>query len=120
MQTASQTAEEAIVAETFLVDYARENGTAVVRFIGELDMADAERAVEAGIAALAGRNGDRSPLVIDVSELTFCDSTGLHALLTIRDKAQAGGRAVVLRKPSAMLLRLLDLTDLRSVFIFEG
>jgi anti-sigma B factor antagonist len=111
--------EEVIVAETFLVDYATENGTTVVRFIGELDMEDARRAEEAGIAALSRLDSDRSPLVIDVSELAFCDSSGLHALLAIRNEAEAAGHPVTLRRPSAILRRTLELTDLCRAFALD-
>jgi anti-anti-sigma factor len=109
------------VAETFLVDYARENSTAVVRFIGELDMAAASRAEEAGIAALSKLSADEhSPLVIDVSELTFCDTSGLKAMLAIRAEADRVGRSVTLRRPSAMLRRTLEITDLCRTFALDG
>jgi anti-sigma B factor antagonist len=110
----------AIVVETFRVDHATENGTALVRFIGELDLSAADRAEKAAIAALSGLNGGGSPLVIDVSELTFCDSCGLRALLAIRTRAENAGRSVTLRRPSDALLRTLEITDLRSLFLIDG
>jgi anti-anti-sigma factor len=110
---------EVIVAETFFADYARDNGTVVVRFIGELDIAGANRAEEVGTAALSELDGETTPLVIDVSELTFCDSSGLQAMMRIRASAEVLGRQVTLRKPSAMLRRTLELTDLRGLFVFD-
>jgi anti-anti-sigma factor len=112
--------EEVVVAEGFLVDYARENGTAIVRFIGELDMAEASRAEQAGIAALSGLNGDGSPLVIDMSELAFCDSSGIAALLAIRKRAAVGGHRVTLRRPSARIRRTLELAGTYALFEVHG
>jgi len=107
------------VAGSFLVDYGRENGSSVVRFIGELDMAVADRAEDAGVAALSGLDDDGSALVIDVSELVFCDSSGLRALLAVRQKAAAAGHRLTLRRPSDTLRRLLLLTDIRREFDFD-
>ena len=109
----------AVVAETFLVDYAGLNGTAVVRFAGELDLCGASRAKEAGLAALSRVASDGSPLIIDLSDLVFCDSRGLHALVDIRQRANASGHAVVLRRPNAMLQRMLALTDLEDLFTID-
>ena len=107
------------MAETFLVDYAGMNATAVVRFAGELDLCGASRAKEAGLAALSGLAPDGSPLVIDLSGLTFCDSRGLHALVDIREQAGANGHAVVLRQPNDMLRRMLALTNLDDLFTID-
>jgi anti-sigma B factor antagonist len=100
------------VAETLLVDYAGENDTALVRFIGELDLCGAERAKEAGLAALSKLDSDGSPLIIDLSELTFCDSRGLQALVDIEAQARAHGHVVVLRRPQRAMRRLFTLLGL--------
>jgi anti-sigma B factor antagonist len=107
------------VAETFLVDHARENGSAVVRFIGELDLSGAAHAKEAGIAAVSALDSDGSTLIIDLSELAFCDSSGLHALVAIRDQAEATNHVVVLRRPQRLLRRVLQLTGLDESFTID-
>ena len=56
------------MAETFLFDTAGDSGTTTLRFCGELDVASAPRAKEAGIDALAKLNGDGASLVIDLAE----------------------------------------------------
>ncbi len=108
------------MAETFLVDHAKENGSAVVRFVGELDLTDAARAKEAGLAAVSALDSDGSALIIDVSELSFCDSSGLHALEAIREQANATDHVVVLRRPQRLLRRVLHLTGLDESFTIEG
>jgi anti-anti-sigma factor len=111
---------EVIVAETFHVDYANEDGTPVVRFIGELDMAVAPDAEQVGLAALWELNGDGSALVIDMTELAYCDSSGIRALLAIHKAAAASGHGVTLRNPSAIVRRVLALTGVCEVFALDG
>lgn len=107
------------MAEDFLVDDGREDGSGVVRFIGELDLASAREAKDAGLAALSALNGNGAPLILDVSELTFCDSSGVHALYAIRAQAEASGHSVTLRRPHPVVRRVLELTDTLSLFVVE-
>jgi anti-sigma B factor antagonist len=107
------------VAETLLVDHGRENGSIVVRLIGELDLAGAPRVKQAGLAALSALNGDGSPLIVDVSELAFCDSSGLSALYAIRAQAAASGHSVMLRRPQHALRVVLEVTGMLSLFVIE-
>ncbi len=56
---------------------AKPNGTCVILEVsGELDMCNAPLLA----AELASRDGANPCLVIDLSEVTFIDSTGLHTL----------------------------------------
>ena len=50
-----------------------------VRLIGELDMATVTRLKEA--LETVSRNG---PVTLDMAELTFIDSSGLHAIMRLR------------------------------------
>ncbi|MEU8137023.1 STAS domain-containing protein [Streptodolium elevatio] len=51
-----------------------------------------------------------SAIDVDLSDVTFCDSSGLHAFLDIsRDAAKAGGY-LRLHSPSPIVVRLLTLT----------
>lgn len=56
---------------------------------------------------------------IDVAGVTFIDSSGLGALISIRNVANRSGGAVVLVHPSAALLRTFELGGLRGVFEFS-
>ena len=107
------------MAETFLAEYTTDNGIAVVRFVGELDMSNSSNAEEAGLAALTRLDDDGSPIIFDVSELAFCDSSGLRALLAIAAKVASSGRQVTLHRPTSTLRRMLELTDVRHLFIFD-
>jgi anti-anti-sigma factor len=72
---------------------------------GEIDLGNADRFA----AAVLGARADRAGVVLDVSALTFIDSTGIRALVTI---AKASHCEVVLlgaRSNVAKALRLVGL-----------
>jgi anti-anti-sigma factor len=55
-------------------------------------------------------------LVLELSGLAFCDSSGITALLAARQQALAAGADVVLAAAPANLLRVLTLVGLDQVF----
>lgn len=80
----------------------------VVPLRGELDVATADRAADRALAlAVPG-----SLLVLDLSRVTFCDCSGLRALLRIVREARVLGCAVALTAPSPTMIRLLAITGL--------
>jgi anti-sigma B factor antagonist len=78
--------------------------------IGELDIATAPVLHGAFDAALGDSAAER--IVVDLSELTFMDSAGLHALLTM-NAAEHGGRMRIVRGSPAVE-RLLDIAGVRT------
>lgn len=88
-------------------------GAAVVAAVGELDMATAGRLVGAVTDLPPGHD----PIVLDLRNVSFLDSSGMRALLDVSDHAAGLGRPVGLLQPSAAVTRLLDLVDLRSRFV---
>jgi anti-anti-sigma factor len=61
-----------------------------------------------------------SRLVIDLSRVTFIDSTGLGALIDARKRAVANGGSVSLVKPPDLVRRILAGTQLQHVLpVFE-
>lgn len=71
---------------------------------GELDLAT----VDMLLAETQGAPQD-GDLVLDVSELTFMDSTGLRAILQIAQRRN-GGTCVVLKHPTPAVERVLGIT----------
>jgi anti-sigma B factor antagonist len=55
-------------------------------------------------------------VVIDMSELAFMDSSGLTVML----EAARRGASVVLRQPSPVVRRLVEITGLTDVLRIEG
>jgi anti-anti-sigma factor len=74
---------------------------------GELDLASAPLAAE----ELRRAEESHSLIVLDLQELTFMDSTGLHMALTADRRARAEGRRLVLVGVQPQVRRLLELTQ---------
>ncbi|CAB4600532.1 MAG: STAS domain-containing protein [Actinomycetes bacterium] len=64
-------------------------------------------------------DGDR-PLVIDLGDVSFIDSSGLRSLLGAGRRARARGSEVVLRRVGSEVARLLDITGTTSQFVIES
>jgi anti-sigma B factor antagonist len=85
----------------------------VVHVAGEIDVSSADRLRER-VAALVAEQ--RTDLVIDLTEVTFMDSTGLGLLVgTLKRVRTAGGR-LVLVVDSERLLKVFRITGLVQVF----
>ena len=76
---------------------------------GELDMADTDALLEA-TRALTAQPGD---LTLDLSRLTFIDSSGLLSLLRTAD-AMRDGRLILLR-PTEPVRKVFDMVELGAV-----
>jgi anti-anti-sigma factor len=87
------------------------NGSRELRLIGELDLTTAPILAEA-LSALSEEAG--TPPSLDVSELTFLDSTGLNLL--IRTAQSYPDRRLQLRSPTPNVRRVLDLAGLGALF----
>ncbi|MER5733958.1 STAS domain-containing protein [Streptomyces sp. NPDC002138] len=85
----------------------------VLRVAGELDYAQAA-ALREYVERLA--LGPGQSLVIDLSELEFCDSTGISTLLAARHRARSVGADVTLVAVPANTLRILTVVGLDRVF----
>jgi len=85
----------------------------VVRVTGEIDIANARLLIlDAVIDALRVS----SRVVVDLHEVTFMDASGVGALVRARDAVRRAGGELVLRSPSALTQRLLELTGLTTAF----
>jgi len=90
-------------------------GDDVVLVKGELDIRTCDR-LEQAAGELVDRGGR---VVFDLSELTFCDSTGLAGLVRLHKRAVAAGGSLVLRSPVSRVRHLLTLTGLTRLFPIE-
>ncbi|GII21809.1 STAS domain-containing protein [Planosporangium mesophilum] len=88
------------------------DGDTVLRIRGELDLSTAEqlRAAAAPYLTAGGR------LVLDLSEVTFCDSTGLAVLVGFHKRLAASGGGLELYAPVQRVRHLLHITGLNRVF----
>jgi anti-sigma B factor antagonist len=92
-------------------------GTAIlVELRGEIDLS---RKPELDAYTQTYRLSPRRHVVVDASELTFCDSTGLGFLVRLLDIAQQRDGAVTLVNTPDRLRYLLKLTTLEERFRYE-
>ena len=81
--------------------------TRSIRLMGELDMSNA-RELEEALESAVERAG---PVLIELSELTFIDSTGISALLRTA-QALRGRGCLILHGEQGNVRRVLDLVQL--------
>ena|SRR5436190_24249107 len=96
-----------IEPETFSISRSTQGSAEVVVLAGELDMAHAPTVVET-LDALADTE---RPVIVDLTELTFIDSSGIHAIL--RPRPQKG--SVMLVCPPGNIQRVLSVTKIDRV-----
>ena len=85
----------------------------VVHLDGQLDI-DTGGVFEASLRDLMDRSPQR--IVIDLSALTFCDSTGLSSLVLAHGRCMAAGGFLRLAAPTPFLLRVITAVGLRDRF----
>jgi anti-anti-sigma factor len=85
-----------------------------IEVVGDLDMVSCPQLV----AALAGV-ASGADVTLDLSGVTFMDSTALALLVKTHETRRAGGARLVLAAPSAVVTRLLHIAGLLSLFTYE-
>jgi anti-sigma B factor antagonist len=82
---------------------------AVLELEGELDVASAADAYKRMLELGLRRGGQ---LVLDLSELTFMDSTGVRMILQADEHARRHGASLVVVRPPERVMRVLELVGL--------
>lgn len=90
-----------------------EDGAQVVTLAGELDIATAEQAFTYISEVIDGRP---VPVRVDLSELTFCDASGLGVLARVARHARRAGRQLKLISARPSLLKIMRVTGLDRSF----
>jgi anti-sigma B factor antagonist len=85
--------------------------------VGELDPATAPQ-LDQQIEQLLTDDAVKR-VVLDLSGLTFLDSSGLRVFVTAREALTSRGGELALRGPSANTQRLLDITGLGEIIAVE-
>ncbi len=95
-----------------ILDIDERDGWVVVATRGEVDLQHAPRLRKALTDSLLGGRG----VIVDLSPVTFIDSSGIAALIEAYQMARTGGNAFILAAPSAPARRVLKLARLDTVF----
>lgn len=91
-----------------------ESDETIVELAGEIDIRTVTRltaAVEDALTATPAR------LVLDMGDVTFCDSQGLGTLVVLNRAATRSRSVLVLSNLTDFLDRLLNVTGLRQAFL---
>ena len=90
---------------------------AVLRVIGEVDIVTApvlQRHLESVVAAT------RPTVVIDLEETTFLDARGVGVIVAARKQISRYGGRLVIRRPPALVRRVLELAEQAQRLDIEG
>lgn len=92
-----------------------EGGDRVVLASGEIDMESSPRL----LAEIQRATGRGARLVVDLSAVTYMDSSGIAVLIQGLKAAKQREQQFVLRRPSAKVLAVIELADLQLLFRIE-
>jgi len=90
-----------------------EAGVPTIKLSGEIDMSNVD-SLRRLIDPVVARAPER--VIFDLASLTFMDSSGIALLLQVSAKT----RTVRLRRPSALVRRMIDATGLSDVLVVES
>lgn len=85
---------------------------AVVKIVGELDLATAPRLREA-LVDLANKGAKH--VTVDLAEMEFIDSTGLSVLVAAWKRLRETGGDLVLQSPRAAAMKIFEVTGATRV-----
>ncbi|MGH3320813.1 MAG: STAS domain-containing protein [Streptosporangiaceae bacterium] len=88
----------------------------VVSPSGELDLYTAP-SFQSMLVDLLREGTER--LVVDMSEVSFCDSSGVNVLLTALKRARAEGGTVILAGVKQPVSKVFEITGLQRVFVIH-
>jgi anti-sigma B factor antagonist len=98
------------------IEVADTTSPTIVVLAGEIDVATAGRVREVLIAV---SNSGESNVVVDMTNVTFMDSTGLAALVGPLKRFRSMNGQIVLRSPSRSVKKVLEISGLTRVFAIE-
>jgi anti-anti-sigma factor len=90
---------------------------AVITLAGEIDMMTVPRLSKMVTEILGSEPPPR--VVLDLSDVTFCDSQGLGTLVVLSRRASMAQSCLVLTNVGDFLLRVLDITGLRGALMIQ-
>lgn len=117
-QRASDGAQNRAVhaSDELVVEAQRDGDTTIVALRGEIDLATADRVREALTRAIS-----ESPrrLTVDLSHVTFIDSSGLHVILDTYTLCRESGATLTIRPGPPSVQQVFELTNLLEYLPFE-
>lgn len=93
----------------FSIQAVTEGPTTTLRVCGEVDLATADELSQAAASALETGPG---ALVIDLTEVSFLDSTGLAVLVAVTNQTTASGVRLTISNPAPRVRNVIRITGL--------
>ncbi|GAA1756152.1 STAS domain-containing protein [Streptomonospora arabica] len=90
---------------------------AVAAMPAEIDIHNRDGLVQSMFEVLDSNAG---VLVVDMSETVFCDSSGVHALLTARRRALSRGKTIRVVAPRRNVRRVLEICGIGRLMPIDG
>ena len=98
------------------IEVADTTSPTTVVLTGEIDLSTARRVREALIAI---SNSGETNVVVDMTNVTFMDSTGLSALVGPLKRFRSMNGEIVLRSPTKGVRKVLEISGLTRVFTID-
>jgi len=114
-QRESLRAEKLIELGQLTLRSEREGEIHTICLIGELDLATADP-VQAELERVEAT--DAAAIVLDLSDLTFMDSTGVRLLVNAQARSRADSNRLTLLRGRAAVQRVLELTGVDALLPF--
>jgi anti-anti-sigma factor len=86
----------------------------ILAVVGELDLETAPTLVSAAFALI---DAGATDLIINASELRFCDSSGLTAFVRIANRLEPDGGRLAIVEPHPIVYRVLEVSGLVEAFV---
>jgi anti-sigma B factor antagonist len=99
------------------IDHREQGGCAVLVIHGDLDVATSP---DLRTAALATIHADPGPVIIDASEMGYCDSTGLGVFVRVAAVLDSRGQRLAIAGPQPGVRHILEETGLDEAFVVTG
>ncbi|MEU9110119.1 STAS domain-containing protein [Streptomyces xanthophaeus] len=97
------------------IEVEKQEQQVIVHVGGEMDI-DRAPLLQEALRTLITQPDCPPDVVLDLTELTFCDSSGLNALLQARLTAVEHNRRIILHAPNQQVTKLLHLTGAHHLF----
>ncbi|MGZ4165208.1 MAG: STAS domain-containing protein [Solirubrobacteraceae bacterium] len=101
----------------YRIDVTEEGATSTIALEGECDLAQ-QAATTHAISQVLGRRP--ACLVLDLSQLSFIDSCGIHALIDARNRCAAQGTHLVIIPGPRAVQRVFEICGLIEILPFAG
>jgi anti-sigma B factor antagonist len=95
----------------------RVGDTCTVSLFGEIDMSCSDELIILLTTAVQGRSADA--IHVDLADVGFMDSSGIHALLTGHRAAKAAGLRLMVVRPQHHVRRVLEIAGVLAILTGE-